>query len=112
MDASGGERLLLKLVGQLERAARRTRRGLLRLLGRREPKQERAPELVVVPFLRLDHVTVHGGRLAVAGALAELDELPVLHDRDRLAGELAGRHPLDGGLERVEVLKQRSVALR
>jgi len=49
----------------------------------------------MVALVRLDHVAVHRRGLPVAGVLAELDELAVLHDRDRLAGELPGGDALD-----------------
>ena len=78
----------------------------------REPEQERAAQLVVVPLVRLDHVAVHRGGLAIARVLAELDELPVLDDGDRLAGELPGRDALDRRREAVQVLEERPVALR
>jgi len=58
------------------------------------------------------HVAIHRGRVAVGRVLAEFDELAVLHDRDRLAGELAGGDPFHRCCERVEVLEQRAVALR
>jgi len=43
---------------------------------------------------------------------AELDELPVLHDRDRLSRELAGCHALHRAPEAVQVLEERAIALR
>src|SRR5262249_32316696 len=43
--------------------------------------------------------------------LAELDELPVLDDGDRLASELAGGDALDCRRETVQVLEERPVAL-
>ena len=44
--------------------------------------------------------------------LAELDELPVLHDRDGLPGELAGGDALHRGPQPVEILEEGPVALR
>ncbi len=54
-------------------------------------------ELVVEALVGLDHVAVERRRPGIAGPVAELDELPVLHHRDGLARELPGRHPLDRG---------------
>ena len=68
-------------------------------------------ELVMEALVRLDDVAVERGGDAVARPLAELDELAVLHHRDGLAGELARGHPLHRGLERVEVLEERAIAL-
>ncbi len=60
-------------------------------------EQERAAELVVEALVRLDDFAVERRGESVARAVAELDELAVLDHRDRLAGELAGGHPLDRG---------------
>src|SRR5437867_1550038 len=111
MDPRRRERRPLQLLGELERASRRPRGGGLRLVRRGEAQEQRPPELVVVAFVRLDHIAVHRRGLLVAGCLAELDELAVLDDRDRLARELPGRHALDGGQEPIEVLEERAVAL-
>src|SRR2546430_17526120 len=108
MDPRRREPRPLQLLGELERASRRPRGGGLRLVRRGEAQEQRPPELVVVAFVRLDHIAVHRRGLLVAGCLAELDELAVLDDRDRLARELAGRHPLDGGQEPIEVLVERA----
>src|SRR4029453_14379070 len=83
----------------------------LRFRARRQLEQEGATELVMEALVRLDHIAVEPGGDPVARTIAELDELAVLHHRDGLAGELAGGHPLHGGLERVEVLEQRPEAL-
>ena len=65
---------------------------------------------MVIALVGLDRVAVEHGGFPVAHPLAELDELAVLDDGDRLAGELPGRHPLDGGEQRVEILEERAVA--
>src|SRR5688500_3655207 len=110
MDAGGSERLLLQLVGELERALRRSRRRRLRLRRGGQPQQERAAQLVVVALVGLDDVAIKGGGVAVARTLAELDELPVLDDGDGFPRELPGRHPLHRGREPVEILEEGSEA--
>src|SRR3972149_5952291 len=69
----------LELLGQLQGPRRGAARRLLGLRGGREAQQEPPAQFVVVPLVLLDHVAVEGGRSVVACALAELDELPVLH---------------------------------
>src|SRR5262249_52955995 len=111
VDPGGLERHSLKLLGQLQRSPGGVPR---RLLGRgrgRVPEEQPATQVVVVPLVRLDGVPVEPRGRRVASRLAELDELPVLHDRDGLPGELAGGHPLDRRGQRVQVLEQRPVAL-
>ena len=75
-----------------------------------EAEQQPSAQLVVIPLVGLDRVAVERRGLAIAHALAELDELPVLHHRDGLAGELPGRHALDGGRQRVEIAEERAPA--
>ena len=76
----------------------------------RQPQQQPPAQLVVVALVGLDRVAVERRGLPVPHPLAELDELPVLHDRDGLARELAGRHALDGGRQRVEIAEERPAA--
>ena len=111
MDARAGEGLALELVGELERLPRRRRGRGLRLRRGGEAEQEHPAELVMVALVRLDHVAVHRRGLPVAGVLAELDKLTVLHDRDRLARELPCGHALHRRLERIEIVEQWAVAL-
>src|SRR5262245_37629009 len=69
MDAGRRQRCLLQLLGQLQRALSGPARGRLRLRRVRQPQQERAPELVVIALVRLDHVAIEGGGLGVADAV-------------------------------------------
>src|SRR5271166_4378948 len=59
-----------------------------------------------------DDLAIEARGLHVAGGLAQLDELAVLHHRDRLAGELSGGDALDVGREPLEILKDRTVTGR
>src|SRR6185503_7086086 len=109
MDAGGGEGFLLQLLGQGQRASRGGRRRPLGLVRRGQPQEQPAVQLVVVALVGLDRVAVERRGLLVTDAVAELDELAVLDDGDRLARELSGRHPLDGRRQRVEILEEGSV---
>ena len=66
---------------------------------------------MVVTLVRLDRLTIEASGRLVPGCLAELDELAVLHDGDRLPGELTGGDALHGGSETVEVLEERAIPL-
>jgi len=101
MNAGRLQCSLLELLGQRERARRGSPRELLRLVGHREAEQQGAPELVMEVLVRLDDVPVERGGAAVPRPLAELDELAILHHRDGLARELAGRDALETTVERV-----------
>src|SRR5439155_27030163 len=69
------QRLHLQLLGELEGPSRHAPRRVPCLWRRREPKEEPAAEVVVIPLVRLDDVTIERGRRRVSRALAELDEL-------------------------------------
>src|SRR6185503_14071177 len=90
VDAGRRQRRALQLVGELERAPRGGARGGLRLGCRGQAQEQPASEIVVIALVRLDDVAIEQRRLLVARAIAELDELAILHDRDRLARELPG----------------------
>src|SRR5262245_28650080 len=112
MDPGGLERGGLQLLRQLERARGRPPRQILRVGGGRVPEEQRSAQLVMEALVGLDDVAVEGRGGAVSGALAELDELAVLHDGDGLARELSRRHALNGRLQAVEVAEQRAEAAR
>src|SRR4029434_10733888 len=84
---------------------------LLRLVRYREAEEKGAPELMMEILVRFDDIAVEGGRHLVPCPLAELDELAVLHHRDRLPRELYRGHPLRGGGQPVEELEERPIAL-
>src|SRR5262245_55316210 len=112
MDPGSLERGGLQLLRQLERARGRLAREVLRVRRRRVAQEQRPAQLVVEPLVRLDDVAVEGRRDTIPGALAELDELAVLHDRDGLTGELSGGHALHRARETVEVSEQRAESAR
>src|SRR5262245_35693471 len=87
MDPGSLERGGLQLFRQFERARRGLARQVLRVRRRRMAKEQRPAQLVMEPLVRLDDVAVERRRDTVAGTLAELDELAVLHDGDGLAGD-------------------------
>jgi hypothetical protein len=111
VDARGGKRFGLELFRELQCPACGLTSGGLRGVSGSETQQQPAPQLVMVPLIRLDDVAIERGRLGIPRVSAELDELPVLHDRDRLSRELAGRHALHRASEAVQVLEERTVAL-
>src|SRR5262249_58087185 len=93
VDAAGTQGHHLELLGQLERAARCLARRVLGLRRGRVAEEEPSPQLVVVALVRLDRLPVETRRRLVAGHLAELDELAVLHDGGPPPRELARGPP-------------------
>lgn len=76
----------------------------------REFGEELHAEFMMEPLVGLDHLAIQPRGLFVAGLLAQLDELRVLDQRDRLAGELPGSDPLDVGFESAQKLEERAVS--
>src|SRR5262245_50401120 len=111
VDAGGGQGLVLELLRQLEGPPRRGGGHLLQLGRGGQRAEERPAQLVVMALVRLDDVAIQRGGVAIAGRLAELDELPVLHDGDGLTRELSGGHALHRALQGIEVPEERPVAL-
>src|SRR5262245_49028969 len=111
VNPRGLQRPGLELLRQLERPPGRLASRRLSLRRRRVPEEESSTEVVVVALVGLDRLPIEPRRRLVPDRLAEVDELPILDDRDRLPGELSGGDALDRRPERVQVVEQRAVPL-
>src|SRR5439155_188096 len=96
MNAGGLDGRELDLFGQRHGARGGAAGGFL-VVGRGgESEEQGAAEQVMEMLVRLDDIAIERGRDLVPRPVAELDELPILHDGDRLAGELPRGHELLG----------------
>src|SRR5262249_40696454 len=69
-------------------------------------------QLVMKLLVRLDDAAIERSGLGVTSALAQLDELRILYERDRFTGKLASRDPLYVALQTAEIPEHRPVARR
>src|SRR5687768_15442535 len=91
--------LVLDFYGQIQNRFNGFAGLRLKLRGIRILLQHLTPEANVPLLVRLDLFAIEPRGRMLPGSLAKLDELLVLLQRERFAGELGGPDPLDSRVE-------------